>query len=126
MTDTVLVVDDEPTIRSLLRVLLERGGLTVVEADGARGALDLLGAEPGIAAVVSDYMMPELTGLELYDEIVRRAPELKDRVVFLTGAARDPEVHHALEARAVPLINKLDDLHLVLDAVRLALLKRRT
>ena len=103
---------------------MERGGLTVVEADGGSSALELLEAQPDIAAVVSDYMMPGLTGLELYDEIMRRAPRLKDRVVFLTGAAREPEVHQALEARGVPLINKLDDLHLVLDAVRLALLKR--
>jgi hypothetical protein len=43
--------------------------------------------------------------------------------VFLTGAARDPTVHQPLEDRGVPLINKLDDLSIVLDAVRLVLLR---
>jgi len=52
------------------------------------------------------------------------APHLKHRVVFLTGAARDPMVYNPLEQRGVPLINKLEDLHIVLDAVRLALLRK--
>ncbi len=60
----------------------------------------------------------ERAGLE-----VRRAPHLRDRVVFLTGAARDPSVHRSLEQRGVPLIYKLDDLQIVLDAVRLTLLR---
>jgi hypothetical protein len=46
-------------------------------------------------------------------------------VVFLTGAARDPAVHQPLEQRGVPLINKLEDLAIVLDAVRLMLLRER-
>jgi hypothetical protein len=45
-------------------------------------------------------------------------------VVFLTGAARDPEVHGPIEARGVPLISKLNDYRLVVDAVRVALLVR--
>jgi CheY-like chemotaxis protein len=123
---TVLIVDDEPAVRTALRKLFERGGLAVLEADGAGAALARLAAEPAIEAVVSDYIMPELNGLELYDEMVRQAPRLRGRVVFLTGAAREPEVHQALEQRGVPLINKLDGLQIVLDAVRLALLRGRT
>ena len=123
---TVLIVDDEAAVRTALRRLFERGGLAVLEADGAGAALARLAAEPAIEAVVSDYIMPELNGLELYDELVRQAPRLRGRVVFLTGAARDPVVHEALEQRGVPLISKLDDLQIVLDAVRLALLRGRT
>jgi CheY-like chemotaxis protein len=123
---TVLIVDDEAAVRTALRKLFERGGLAVLEADGAGAALARLAAEPAIEAVVSDYIMPELNGLELYDELVRQAPRLRGRVVFLTGAARDPVVHEALEQRGVPLISKLDDLQIVLDAVRLALLRGRT
>jgi hypothetical protein len=43
--------------------------------------------------------------------------------VFLTGAARNPTVYQPLEDRGVPLINKLEDLQIVLDAVRLVLLR---
>jgi two-component system nitrogen regulation response regulator NtrX len=120
---TVLVVDDERAIRSALRKIFEREGLTVREADSGRDALDALADDPGIAAVVSDFLMPELDGIDFYDALVARSPHLRNRVVFLTGAARDPTVHQPLEERGVPLINKLEDLNIVLDAVRLVLLR---
>jgi hypothetical protein len=52
----------------------------------------------------------------------RDAPRLTppQRVVFLTGAARDRTVHGLLEERGVPLVSELDDSQIVLDAVRLA------
>jgi CheY-like chemotaxis protein len=120
---TVLLVDDERSIRTALRKIFERGGLTVLEADSGRNALDALADDPGIAAVVSDFMMPELDGIDFYDALVTRSPHLRNRVVFLTGAARDPTVHQPLEERGVPLISKLEDLSIVLDAVRLVLLR---
>jgi CheY-like chemotaxis protein len=119
---TVLLVDDEKAIRSALRKILEHGGLNVQEADSGRDALEALAADSSIAAVVSDFIMPELDGLDFYDALAARSPHLTRRVVFLTGAARDPSVYQPLEDRGVPLINKLDDLSLVLDAVRLVLL----
>jgi CheY-like chemotaxis protein len=120
---TVLLVDDEKPIRGVLRKIFENGGLTVREADSGRDALEALAGDSTIAAVVSDFIMPELDGLDFYDALVARSPHLRNRVVFLTGAARDPTVHQPLEDRGVPLINKLDDLSIVLDAVRLVLLR---
>jgi CheY-like chemotaxis protein len=120
---TVLLVDDESAVRSALRKIFERGGLTVREANSGRDALEALADDPGISVVVSDFMMPELDGLDFYDALVARSPHLRDRVVFLTGAARDPTVHQPLEERGVPLINKLEDLSIVLDAVKLVLLR---
>jgi CheY-like chemotaxis protein len=120
---TVLLVDDERAIRSALRKLFERGGLSVREAQSGRDALETLADDPSISAVVSDFIMPELDGIDFYDALVARSPHLRNRVVFLTGAARDPTVHRPLEDRGVPLINKLEDLSIVLDAVRLVLLR---
>lgn len=121
---TVLLVDDESAVRRALRKIFERGGLTVREAESGRGALEAIAEDPDIEAVVSDFLMPEGSGLDFYDALVAVAPHLTHRVVFLTGAAREPMVHHSLEQRGVPLINKLEDLHIVLDAVRLALLRK--
>ena len=121
---TVLLVDDESAVRRSLRKVFEKGGLSVREAESGRGALDAIAAHKDIDAVVSDFLMPELNGLDLYDALVAVAPHLKNRVVFLTGAARDPKVHNPLEQRGVPLINKLEDLHIVMDAVKLALLRK--
>ncbi len=120
---TVLLVDDEQPIRSALRKIFEHVGLAVREANSGRAALEALDDDSSIAAVVSDFIMPELDGLDFYDALVARSPHLRNRVVFLTGAARDPTVHQPLEDRGVPLINKLDDLSIVLDAVRLVLLR---
>jgi CheY-like chemotaxis protein len=119
----VLLVDDEGAVRSALRKIFERGGLAVREAQSGRDALETIAEDPSISAVVSDFIMPELDGIDFYDALVARSPHLRNRVVFLTGAARDPTVHRPLEDRGVPLINKLEDLSIVLDAVRLVLLR---
>jgi CheY-like chemotaxis protein len=111
-------------MRSALRKLFERAGLTVLEAESGGGAFEVIASDPDISAVVSDFLMPEINGLDFYDALVARSPHLRGRVIFLTGAARDPRVHHPLEQRGVPLISKLDDLEIVLDAVKLALLRR--
>ena len=121
---TVLVVDDENSVRRVLRKILERGGLTVQEAGSAQEAFAFVDSGGAVDAVVSDVLMPEVSGLAFYDQLIARAPQLAGRVIFLTGAARDPKVHNSIEARGVPLLSKVDDLVLVLDAVKLALLKR--
>jgi CheY-like chemotaxis protein len=121
---TVLLVDDESAVRGALRKILEKGGLSVREAASGRDALDAIATDSDIAAVVSDFLMPEINGLDFYDALVSIVPHLKDRVVFLSGAAKDPMVHNPLEQRGVPLINKLEDLHIVMDAVKLALLRK--
>jgi CheY-like chemotaxis protein len=121
---TVLLVDDESAVRRSLRKIMENGGLHVREAQSGREALDAIATDADIAAVVSDFLMPEINGLDFYDALVSVAPHLKNRVVFLTGAARDPMVHNSLEQRGVPLINKLEDMQIVMDAVKLSLLRK--
>lgn len=111
-------------MRRALRAFFERADFHVLEAASAREALEQVAVGGAIDAVVSDVLMPETSGLEFYDRLVERAPGLSHRLVFLTGAARDPRVHGPIEQRGVPLISKLDDLRLVVDAVRLALLRR--
>jgi len=120
---TVLVVDDEKSIRRALRGYFERSCFAVLEAGSGAEALRVVEAGD-VDAVVSDVLMPEVSGVAFYDSLVSRVPELLHRVVFLTGAARDPKVHAPIEQRGVPLISKLDDFSLVVDAVRLALLQR--
>lgn len=118
---TVLVVDDEPSMRRVLRGFLERAGLTVVEARSGVEALALAHGEQQFDALVCDVLMPELSGLDFYDQLLDVAPAMRHRVVFLTGAAHDPAINSPIEQRGVPLVSKLDDLTLVVDAVRLVL-----
>lgn len=117
----ILVVDDDAAVRRVVRLRFERAGHTVTEAESAFQALDVLKTEPP-DAVVCDVVMPGMDGLTFYQHLVERAPNLRNRVVFLTGANRDPGVHQPIERLGVPLLGKLDDLQLVLDAVHVALL----
>lgn len=95
----------------------------MVDAESAPAAMSLvLGPEPP-AVVVCDVVMPGKNGLVFYADLVELAPALRNRVIFLTGAAHDRGVHDRIEQLGVPLIAKLDDLQLVVDAVRIALLK---
>lgn len=119
----ILIVDDDPAVLRALRGYLERGGFTVIEADEAARALELVVGDEPPDAIVSDVRMPGKSGLEFYREVSARAPALRRRVVFLTGANRDEFVHREIEQMGVPLLGKLDDLSIVVDAIRLALLR---
>jgi CheY-like chemotaxis protein len=121
---TVLLVDDEPSMRRALRAFFERAGFAVEEAESARAALEHVRAGRQADGVVSDVLMPDVNGVAFYDQLISLAPGLANRVVFLTGAARDPKVHAPIEARGVPLLSKMNDLRLVVDAVRVAMLTR--
>lgn len=82
---TILIVDDDAVSRAVLRVMLERAGHQVAEADGVDRALAILEevtVAPGaVDLVICDYEMPGRNGLDLLEEI----PELADRFVLLTG-----------------------------------------
>lgn len=116
----ILLVDDDSDLRRALRRQLERASYDVYEADSALAGLVAV-AEVEPAVVVSDVLMPGIDGLDFYEEVIARTPRLKGRVIFLTGAALDPLVNQRVEEFGAPLIGKLDDLRVVVDAVRLAL-----
>ena len=119
----ILVVDDEPSVRRAVRRHFELNGMGVIEAASGREGLQILQRGESVDAVVCDVLMPELNGVALYDAILEQAPQLRQRVVFLTGLASEPMVHELIEARGVPMVSKLHDLTIVVDAVRLALLR---
>jgi two-component system, NtrC family, response regulator GlrR len=118
----ILLVDDDASVRRVVRLTFERAGFTVTEAESAFRALDLLKTEQ-LDAVVSDVFMPGMNGLVFYRHLMERMPSLRNRVVFLTGANRDPDVHRPIEQLGVPMLGKLDNLKLVIDAVSVALLR---
>ncbi len=77
MTYTVLCVDDNPTIRDFYAVLFSRYGHRPIIVEGGPQALTVLEeAQARIDAVIVDYSMPQMNGLELAAEIKRRSPDL--------------------------------------------------
>jgi PAS domain S-box-containing protein len=84
--ETVLVVDDEDDVRRLLVDVLRLGAYVVLEARDGEHALEIAQRHGGpIDLLVSDIVMPRLTGLELADRLRARHPELK--VLFMSGYA---------------------------------------
>jgi CheY-like chemotaxis protein len=83
MSGRVLVVDDEPSMRFLERVMLEPLGIAVEEADTGEAALRILESDPGFDLVVLDYRMPGLTGLEVARDL--RAGGNRTPIILYSG-----------------------------------------
>lgn len=82
----VLVVDDEPLIATAIRRTLSLEH-DVVLSSAAATALQRINEGEEFDVILCDLMMPQMTGMELYGELVRTAPTQADRVVFLSGGA---------------------------------------
>ena len=100
----ILVVDDEPVVRQLTVEILRRSGHDPHGVASARAALDLLDKEH-FDLVVSDVVMPEMTGIEFLHELRERLPDLP--VVLMTGGSQEPErTSKAVELGATGLLYK--------------------
>ena len=87
--ETLLLVEDEQPVRESVRRLLEWQGYTVLEASSGTDALQLYESnEEGIDLVVTDLIMPGMSGQELVDQLRARRPEL--RALFMSGYADQP------------------------------------
>ena len=92
---SLLLIDDEPTIRSALSRYFTRRGWRVAEAENGSVALALLhGAAEGTETfdvIVSDLKMPGFSGIELHDQLAIERPELLRRFIFSTGDVASDE-----------------------------------
>jgi two-component system cell cycle sensor histidine kinase/response regulator CckA len=85
-TETLLLVEDEAAVRLSVRRLLEWHGYTVLEARNGADALRIYEAnEGGIDLVLTDLVMPEMGGQELFERLRARSPNV--RVLFMSGYA---------------------------------------
>jgi signal transduction histidine kinase len=92
----VLVVDDDAIVGRAVARVLERDN-EVVALDDPAEALRRITAHEQFDVVLCDLMMPEMTGMELYDRVRETAPEQAERVVFLTGGVFTAESRAFLE-----------------------------
>jgi CheY-like chemotaxis protein len=118
--ETVLVVEDEAAIREVARRVLAAHGYRVLLAEGGVAALAIIEREPGaIDLVVSDLVMPTMSGRDLAGRVTTRRPGM--RFVFMSGYASN--ILDSLDAsdQAVRLIEKPFSGQQLLAAVRDAL-----
>jgi DNA-binding NtrC family response regulator len=94
-TETILLVEDDASVRSAIRRQLERQGYTVREAENGRDAL-ALAASPAerIDLVLTDVVMPELGGRALVERLAAHRPEL--RAVYMSGYTDDEIIRRGM------------------------------
>jgi two-component system cell cycle sensor histidine kinase/response regulator CckA len=96
--ETILLVEDEPVVRALAREILEDAGYAVIEAqDGAEG-LERAGDVSGIDLLVTDVVMPRMSGPELAQALTQRRPGLP--VLYMSGYVGDALDHLGVEDAA--------------------------
>jgi CheY-like chemotaxis protein len=101
----VMIVDDDPRVaQAIARMLHREHDLTVVSC-GAE-ALERVTAGERFDAIVTDVMMPNMTGVELFDRLEHEAPDQAVRVIFLTGGVFTPQTQTRLEAAGNPQLHK--------------------
>src|SRR4051812_34260393 len=103
----ILIVDDDPTYRVLMREALERDHFTVIEAaDGDEALAAFAAAEPRPALVIADVLMPNMDGFALCQEL-RKRPDSHYLPILLVTALDDVEsITRAYEVDATDFITK--------------------
>jgi PAS domain S-box-containing protein len=103
-TETILVVEDEASVRRLAVLGLRSNGYVVLEAESAAEALRVAATEHGIALVVSDVIMPGMRGPELASRLRKVRPDAK--VLLTSGHTDAPDVFRDEKGRAIPFLAK--------------------
>ncbi|HLV88880.1 MAG TPA: PAS domain S-box protein [Candidatus Sulfotelmatobacter sp.] len=92
---TILIAEDDPTMRRLTRKMLEQHGYRVIEADDGKAALDRIAAESRIDLVLTDVVMKKMNGPELVLHLMNIQPDIK--VVYMSGYTGELMANQGLE-----------------------------
>ncbi|HXE73003.1 MAG TPA: ATP-binding protein, partial [Candidatus Nitrosotenuis sp.] len=115
--ETILVVEDEATVRKLVRQVLEREGYRVLVAADGQEALELCRSHPGlIDLLLTDVVMPGLSG----PQVASRARELRPfmQVLYMSGYNDDRLLRHGIEESSVAFLQKPFTAEVLAERVR--------
>jgi CheY-like chemotaxis protein len=104
-TETVLLVEDEVSVRSLSRFILQQGGYKVLEACDGQEALEVVARHNGpIDLLVTDVEMPKMGGHQLAEAL--RLLHTNLRVLFVSGYTEDAAMRHGISESQVAFLHK--------------------
>jgi CheY-like chemotaxis protein len=101
---TILVVEDEPSVRSLVVELLRERGFSILEASDGPAGLALLESSARIDLLVTDVGLPGLNGRQMADAARNRRPGLP--ILFMTGYAENAAIANGFLAPGMEMITK--------------------
>jgi two-component system cell cycle sensor histidine kinase/response regulator CckA len=93
-TESLLVVEDDSAVRELAVAILRDRGYQVQQSNSAFEALALIKRNPQFDLVVTDVIMPQMSGKELYEQIRSELPQIK--VLLMSGYTDDALAHHGV------------------------------
>lgn len=103
--ETILVVDDTPSLKSLVTAILQPLGYTMLEAGSGAEAIQVSDSFAGrIDILITDVIMPGMNGRELAEAITARRPEI--RVIYMSGYTDNAIAHHGVLDPGIVLIEK--------------------
>lgn len=113
----LLIVDDELTLLSSLRRAL--GSDADVElARSAEQALEMLARDDHFDVVLCDIMMPEVTGIELFERVSQSHPHLRERFIFMTGGTPSVSTQEFIDGVELPYLEKPFDMRQLTKLLR--------
>ena len=116
-TETVLLVEDQETVRKLVGSILTEYGYDVLPAPNAREAVRIANAHPTpIHLLLTDVIMPELNGKELAQQLAARHPHM--HVIYMSGYTDDVIVHHGMLEPGTDFLQKPLTVHALTQKVR--------
>ena len=103
--ETILLVEDAQRVRAVVREILEMSGYVVLEARQGAEALEISNRHAGtIHLLVTDVVMPQMSGRELAQRLATLRPELK--VLYMSGYTDDAIVRHGVLASGIAFLSK--------------------
>ncbi|MBL8332097.1 MAG: response regulator [Rubrivivax sp.] len=117
MSKTILIVDDSMSLRTVVRMALERAGYAVLEASDGRQGLAQLDKGGKVNLIVSDVNMPNMNGIEFVSEVKKHPKHRFVPVIMLTTENQREKMEQGRAAGAKAWIVKPFDPPQLLDAV---------
>jgi PAS domain S-box-containing protein len=105
-SETILLVEDEEIVRKLACTILQKNGYKVLEAPNGEEALRIVQEQNGnpIHLLVTDVVMPGMSGRQLADRVERLRPEMK--ILYISGYTDNAIVHHGVLEKGIDYIQK--------------------
>ncbi|GAH16258.1 unnamed protein product, partial [marine sediment metagenome] len=105
-TETILLVEDEESLRKLAFKILDKYGYFVIEATDGMDALEIVNREdhPAIDLLLTDVIMPKMGGKELSEKLLLKYPKAK--VLYISGYTDNAIVNHGVLDEGVSLLQK--------------------
>jgi CheY-like chemotaxis protein len=105
-SETILLVEDEEIVRKLACTILQKNGYKVLEAPNGEEALRIVQGQNGnpIHLLVTDVVMPGMSGRQLADRLERLRPEMK--VLYISGYTDNAIAHHGVLEKGINYIQK--------------------